>query len=175
MLKKYLRIIVLISIAAALYFIFGGTSSAPTASAGVNKSSCGSLANTKLPFILVLDSGDSLIESINQCAKDAKLVGASISGLGQLQNPILADAHRPTQTKFDGYYELASLNGNIASHEGNYYTHLHAVLGDDSFRSIAGHVNAATVGLTVEVTITPLTGSLNRAINPETGFGLIVH
>ena len=77
-------------------------------SAAVNKSTCGRLANTTQPFILVLSSGDSLIESITQCSKDAKLMGASVSGLGQLHNPVLAyfssDPNaKPTLTKFSGF------------------------------------------------------------------------
>lgn len=40
-------------------------------SAAVNKSTCARLANTTQPFVLVLNSGDNLIDSITQCAKEA--------------------------------------------------------------------------------------------------------
>src|SRR3990167_2052130 len=59
----------------------------PTLSS-VNKSSCGKLAYTTHTFILVLNNNDNLISSITQCAKAAKLKGASISGLGQVHNPV---------------------------------------------------------------------------------------
>lgn len=58
--------------------------------AAVSKASCNKLADTTQPFILVLNSNDDLIESISQCAKDAQLMAASVSGLGQLHNPVLA-------------------------------------------------------------------------------------
>ena len=149
-------------------------------SASVNKSTCGRLTNTTQPFVLVLSSGDSLIESITQCAKDAKLMGALVSGLGQLHNPILAyfssDPHaKPTLTKFSGFYELASLNGNVTNNSGKYYTHLHTTLADKKFNGIAGHVNDAKVGLTAEITIVPLSAPLERTVDPKTGFGPIVN
>lgn len=149
-------------------------------SAVVNKQSCNKLANTNQPFILVLDSGDELLASVTRCAKDAKLIGASISGLGQVQNPTLAyfssnPNDKPTLTTFPGYYELAGLNGNVSVNGQSYYTHAHAVLADKKFHGIAGHVNAAKVGLTLEVTIVPFSGSVQRTVDSKTGFGPLVH
>jgi predicted DNA-binding protein with PD1-like motif len=149
-------------------------------SAAVNKSSCVRMANTTQPFILVLSNGDNLLESITQCAQDAKLMGASVSGLGQLHNPVLAyfssdPKAKPTLTKLNGYFELASLNGNITNNSGKYYTHVHATLADKKFRGIAGHINDAKVGLTAEITIVPFTAALERTVDPKTGFGFIVN
>lgn len=149
-------------------------------SAVVNKQSCGKVASTTQPFILVLDSGDDILESITRCAKDAKLIGASISGLGQVHNPTLAyftsnPNNKPTLTTFPGYYELASFNGNVSANDGKYYTHAHSVLADKQFHGIAGHVNAAKAGLTVEVTIVPFANPVERTVDPKTGFGPLVH
>lgn len=147
--------------------------------AAVDKYSCSQLMGSEKPFILVLSTDDELLSSISACAKDAKLLGASISALGQLHNPTLAyftsnPKDKPTLTQFNGYFELASLNGNVAKNKHGYYTHAHAVLADQKFSGIAGHVNNTKVGLTVEVTITPLSATLQRAVDPETGFGPIV-
>ena len=147
--------------------------------AAVDKHSCNLLIGSEKPFILVLNTDDELLQSISSCAKDAKLLGASISALGQLHNPTLAyftsnPKDKPTLTNFAGYFELASLNGNIAKNENGYYTHAHAVLADPKFNGIAGHVDNSKVGLTVEVTITPLPSTLQRAVDPETGFGPII-
>jgi predicted DNA-binding protein with PD1-like motif len=148
-------------------------------SAAVTKSTCNRLANTTQAFILVLNPGDKLIASITQCAKEAKLLGASISGVGQLQNPTLAyftsDPNaKPSLKKFNGFYELASLSGDITNNSSNYYTHLHTVLADKQFHGISGHIDNATVGLTAEITITPLSAPLKRMVNAKTGFGPII-
>jgi uncharacterized protein len=175
MIKKYLPLALAIS-------VFSLTATAQdniVSPAAVNKNSCAKFANTNQAFILVLSSGDNLIDSITQCAKDAKLTSASVSGLGQVHNPTLAyfssnPQDKPTLTTFPGYYELASLNGNITNNTNSYYTHLHAVLADKNFRGIAGHVNAATVGLTAEITIKPFLSAVQRKVDPETGFGPIM-
>lgn len=148
-------------------------------SSSVNKTTCAKV-NPHKPFILILDSGDDLIASVSQCAKDAKLAGASISGLGQVHNPTFAyfssdPKAKPSLTKFAGYYELASLNGNITNNNNEYYTHIHAVLADKKFHAIAGHVNHTNVGLTVEVTIIPMLNAVERTVDEKTGFGPIVH
>ena len=145
----------------------------------VNKSTCGKLANTTQPFILVLNSGDNLLETISLCAKEAKLTGASISGLGQVQQPTLAyfssNPHdKPSLTKLGGFYELASINGNISVNGDEYYTHAHAVLADKKFHGIAGHINSAKVGLTAEITIIPFSGPVQRTVDAKTGFGLLM-
>jgi hypothetical protein len=147
--------------------------------AAVDKNSCNKLIGSQKPFILILNPNDDLLSSVAKCAKDAELLGASISGLGQLHDPTLAyfssnPKDKPTFTQFGGYYELASLNGNVAKNENGYYTHAHVVLANKKFNGIAGHVKDAKVGLTVEVTMTPLSSTLQRAVDPKTGFGPII-
>jgi predicted DNA-binding protein with PD1-like motif len=161
--------------------IFTNVQAAETTAASVvvNKSTCGKLANTTQPFILVLNSGDELLETISLCAKEAKLVGASFSGLGQVHNPTLAyftsnPTDKPSLTTLSGYYELASINGNVSVNGDDYYTHAHAVLADKKFHGIAGHVNSAKVGLTAEITVIPFSGSVQRTVDAKTGFGPLV-
>ena len=103
--------------------------------AAVDKHSCNKLIGSQKPFILILNPNDDLLASIATCVKDANLPGASISGLGQLHNPTLAyfssnPKEKPTFTRFDGYYELASLNGNVAKNGSVYPA---------AGRGVAGH------------------------------------
>ena len=147
--------------------------------AAVDTKSCHQLIGTEKPFILILQPGDEILTSISACAKAAKLKGASISGIGQFHNPVLAyftsnPKDKPKLTKFDGYYELASLNGNIAKNENVYFTHIHAVIGNEKLTAIAGHVNTAKIGLTAEITIIPLSSALQRNVDPVSGFGPII-
>lgn len=173
-LKQQLKSLSLISLALGLSF-----NAVAANYSAVNKESCVRMKHTKQPFILVLNNGDNLVQSINKCAADAKLLAASVSALGQVHNPTLAyftnnPTDKPTLTTFDGYYELASLNGNITNNSNQYYTHVHAALADKNFQGITGHVDSAEVGLTVEVTIVPFSAPMERTVDPETGFGPIV-
>lgn len=147
--------------------------------AAVTKNNCYRMQESIAPFILVLDKGDNLIESINQCALDAKLKAASISALGQVYHPTLAyfssdPEEAPKYKTFSGVYELASLNGNISHNGSVYYTHVHGALANEHFEGITGHIAAAEVGMTVEVTILPFANSIERVVHEGTGFGPIV-
>lgn len=173
MLKKT-TLVTLLSLATALT-----TTVSYASSAVVDKTTCSRMANTTKPFILVLKPGDKVHETISQCAKDAKLPGASVSGLGQVHNPTLAyftsnPNDKPTLTTLNGYYELTSLNGNVAVADGQYYTHIHATLADKQFHGIAGHVDNATTGLTIEVTIVPFESAVERTVDAKTGFGPLI-
>jgi len=144
----------------------------------ISKANCNKLANTAHAFVLVLNSGDHLNDSISQCAKDAKLQGATVSGLGQLVDPTFAyfssDPNvKPALTKLSGVYELATVTGNISSNSGQYFTHLHGIIADEKFHGIAGHIQDAKVGLTAEITITPLSGTLKRKSDGKSGFSTL--
>jgi len=147
--------------------------------AAVNKESCYRFEKSTSPFMLVLKSGDDILSSITQCAKDAKLQAASFTGIGQLHNPTLAyftsnPQDKPMLKTFGGYYELVSLTGDVTNNKGNYYTHAHVALGDHAFQGIAGHLKSGEVGMTAEITISPLDAPLERTINANSGFGPIV-
>lgn len=143
----------------------------------VDQNSCGERINSQKPFVLILKTGEKLHDGIKKCARDAKLIGASIQGLGQFVNPIFAyygPNAQPHVMPFEGTYELISLNGNIALSQGEYYTHIHAVLGNEALEAKAGHIKETTIGATAELTITPFSKPLERQVNPETGFGPII-
>lgn len=143
----------------------------------VDQNSCSERINSSEPFVLILKTGEKLHEGIKKCARDAKLMGASIQGLGQLINPAFAyygPNAQPHVISLEGTYELISLNGNIAMSQGEYYTHIHAVLGDRTLQATAGHIKEATIGATAELTVTPFTKSLERRVDQDTGFGPIV-
>jgi uncharacterized protein len=146
----------------------------------INKSLCSQEAGNTKPFILVLDRGDELVSSISQCALEAGLNGALISGLGQVAKPELlyspgTFAGDPTIKEFSGVYELASLSGNIATSKGKYFTHVHGVLADSGYHVLAGHIKSAQVGNTVEVAITPLIGRVVRNVAADKVFGPLEH
>ena len=130
----------------------------------VNKNTCAKMVNNTKPFILVLNSGDDLLESITQCAREAKLSGASISGVGQLQDPTLAfdssnTKAKPTLHTFPGLYKLGSLNGKVAVNGDKYFTHAQVALGYKQYEGFVGRVDSAKVGKTAEITVVPVTGN----------------
>ena len=45
--------------------------------------------------------------------------------------------------------------------------HMHTALGDDNYKVIGGHLKDATVAVTAEITITPLSTKLMRIKTPS--------
>ncbi len=135
------------------------------------------IANTEKPFILALKMGENLFEGIIRCAKDVGLKSASISGLGALNDVTVAYYDLATKTYhtklFSGMYELISLHGNIATLDGQPFLHIHAALGQEDYSVVGGHIMSATVGPSAEITIVPLTETINRAYDDQTGLKLM--
>lgn len=129
------------------------------------------------PFILALKMGENLFEGIMKCAIERNIKSASLSGLGTLDDVTVAFYHldkKDYATKvFHGMYELISLNGNIALLDGKPFIHIHAALGTDTYDVVGGHIMDATVGPSVEITITPLSDTIHREYDHETGLKLI--
>jgi hypothetical protein len=146
-------------------------------SIAIKANSCAPLKNAQKPFMLVLDKGQRLIESILACANSAKLHSASFSGLGAIENPTLSyyeDSTKQYKTQtFEGSYELISLTGNITELDGKLIAHAHVALGDERYQLIAGHLNEAMVSITAEITIIPFDAPITRKLNPVFNLNLI--
>lgn len=148
----------------------------PTVSA-VDSHSCSKLKGSDKPFILALKKGDNIIEAITQCANEAQLAGASLSGVGALENPTLTYYNISTKKyqdkTFPGIYELISVNGNVTQSQGKREVHLHVALSDDQYHMIGGHLGNALVGAVAEITVTPFKGSLVKKLDKQTGLEVI--
>lgn len=148
-----------------------------TKTAIINSASGSQVAGCEQPFILALNIGENLFESIMRCAQDAKLQSASISGLGTLDDVTVAYYNLATkeyQTKlFHGMYELVSLNGNITMLDGKHFVHIHAAIGDDQYQLVGGHIMDATVGPAAEITIIPLCSPIHRQYDDQTGLKIM--
>jgi uncharacterized protein len=130
------------------------------------------------PFMLIVEKGKRLIEAIIQCADSSQINSASLYGIGALMNPELGFFDINSQAyqykKFDGFFELVSLSGNITKLDGKNVAHIHVVLSDRNYQVIAGHLKDAEVGVTAEISITPFAGTVVRRNNPEFNVNLIV-
>ena len=107
-------------------------------------------------YLIRLDKGERLAESLTQFAKETKIEGAWVNGLGGTLEATLGfydlDKQEYHWQQFDGLRELVSLTGNLAYDEdGKFVFHLHGVLADDRFQTVGGHVKDLVAGATVEL------------------------
>ena len=148
-----------------------------TQPAVIDSSSGKLVAGSEKPFILALNLGEDLFDSILRCANDANIKSASLSGLGTLDDIMLAyynlDTKQYQEKLFPGMYELISLNGNIAILEDELFVHIHASIGDENYRVFGGHVMSGIVGPACEITVTPLPGKIQRGYDDRTGLKIM--
>ena len=131
-------------------------------------------------FVVALETGDRLIESITRFAGQEGLAASEFTAIGAFGSARLA-AFDPERKEYvdipvDEQAELASLNGRITRPEGgagNPHLHVHCVLSRLNGSAIAGHLMEAEVRPTAEVFVTDSPTQLHRRVDPESGLPVI--
>ncbi len=125
-------------------------------------------------YLIRLDMGDKLAESLERFAAETKIEGAWVSGLGAALEATLGFYDLEKQEyrwrQFDGLREVVSLTGNLAyDDEGKFMFHLHGVLSDHEFQAVGGHVKDLTVGATLELFVHRAYQPTRRKLDVGTG------
>lgn len=125
---------------------------------------------------LVLKKGEELISSLTAFLKEKNITAGSISGLGAVEKVDLAYYDLPTQTYqrkiFPDIYELVNATGNAALLDGKHFPHVHVSISDREYQTFGGHLFAAVVAATVELSIMQMPFRVERAHDEETGLKL---
>lgn len=132
-----------------------------------------------LNFVIRLEKGDKVKESLLRLVKEKNIKGGFITGLGGLSwaevgfFDLTAKAY--AWTRFDEPLELLNVTGNIAWMKNEPYLHLHATISDASQYARGGHLNEAETLATVEVFIHVLDKEtkLERKSDKMTGLNLL--
>lgn len=143
----------------------------------VSTKTCEKMVNPTKPFILVVDKGENVIDALLHCAHTMNIKAASLSGLGATGDVSVAFYHLDTKEyaikEFTGDFELVSLTGNIAKHEGKPVVHIHAAMGNEDYSLFGGHIMKMIVSVTAEITVIPLDGEIERQYAPDIGLNLM--
>lgn len=133
---------------------------------------------TETGFIMVLDIGDEVIDSLKKLAAAERIGVASLTGIGAVRDSVLGyidlEQKHYLRREFPGSMELVSLTGNMALLNDEPFAHCHAVLGDREMRVFGGHLFQATVSLTVEIFLRVYEGQIARRFDANSGANLIV-
>ena len=131
-------------------------------------------------FVVALETGDRLIESITRFAADEGLAASEFTAIGALASARLAyfdwESKGYTDIPVEEQVEIASLNGRITrpeGGEGDPHLHVHCVLSRQDGSAIGGHLMEAEVRPTAEVFISDSGGELHRRTDPESGLAVI--
>ena len=127
-------------------------------------------------FVLRLESGDDILQSIRQFATTKRLGASLLEGIGSLSKVKLG--HYDFKTKqykyetFEDDLEILNLSGNIANMNREPLPHVHVTLGRRDFSVIGGHLDEGSSANMVEIGIWKLPGKLLKA--KDEGIGLNV-
>jgi predicted DNA-binding protein with PD1-like motif len=131
-------------------------------------------------FVVALERGDRLVESIAGFAAAEGLAASEFTAIGALESATLAffdpESREYAEIPVDEQVEIASLNGRITrpeGGEGNPHLHVHCVLGRADGSAVAGHLIEARVRPTAEVLITDSPTELHRRTDPDSGLQVI--
>lgn len=129
-------------------------------------------------YVLVLQKGESLTESLEAFMDAVPLSAMWVQGLGALTDVTLGFYDLEAKTyqwqDFSGTFELTGLQGNaVRQPDGTVRLHLHATLADATYRTFGGHIRQALVGGTCELLVTPVRAALVREHDAAVGLELL--
>ena len=138
-------------------------------------------------YVVVLETGEPLIGSLTQFAREERLSASEFTGIGAVAAAKLAifnwEKKGYDELPVDQQAELLSLNGRITLPEGadvaapdfdqGPHFHVHCVLGRRDGTTIGGHLMEAEIRPTCEVFVTESPGHLTRRTDPESGLPVI--
>jgi predicted DNA-binding protein with PD1-like motif len=128
-------------------------------------------------FVVVLDTGEEVLECLLEFAQEHRLSAAEFSGLGALSDCVLGyfDWQKKDYARIvvDEQVEVLNLTGNVALSEGEPKLHPHIVIGKADGSAHGGHLLAGHVRPTLEVIVTESPAHLQRRSDPATGLALL--
>jgi uncharacterized protein len=129
-------------------------------------------------FVIVLETGDELAETLKAFAIEQKLASASFKAIGALSSVRLGWLNWETKqyepsVALDEQVELLSLIGDVALNGTEPQVHAHAVVGKRDGTAHGGHLLQAHVRPTCEVVLTESPAHLQKEFDPAAGIALI--
>lgn len=127
-------------------------------------------------FIVRLEKGEEIINSLKEICKNEKIELAEVTGIGasdKVEIGVFNVNTKEYKTKiFDGMFEITSLVGSVCTKEDEPYLHLHINFGDEDGLVKGGHLVSSRISATCEIIISEIDGKVERKFNNEIGLNL---
>jgi predicted DNA-binding protein with PD1-like motif len=129
-------------------------------------------------YVLVLETGEEAVGSIQGFARDHAVGAAQITGIGAFSDAVLGffdwETKEYRKIPVREQVEVVSLLGDVAiGPDGKPSLHPHVVLGRSDGSALGGHLMEAHVRPTLEVVITQSPKHLHKRKDKESGLALI--
>lgn len=128
-------------------------------------------------FVVVLATGDEVVQVLTGFAKQQRLSASHCTAIGAFSRAVVAYFDWSTKhyrhIPIDEQVEVLSLVGDITQGPDGPKLHAHVVLGKSDATAHGGHLIEAVVRPTLEVVLTELPRPLHRSVDQESGLALI--
>jgi len=128
-------------------------------------------------YIIRLDEGDKIIESLRSLCEQDKIGAGVLNGLGTVGEAELGwfdrEARDYRTVRVTEPCEIVSLHGNVTILDGRPSVHCHIALGDREFRVRGGHLREAVVSETAEIVLTRFFEEIGRTKDKRRGLYLL--
>ena len=129
---------------------------------------------TRYGFVLRLDPGEEILETLATFARRERLACGAISGLGAVGEVELGFFVRSdgsyVRRSFAGEHEILSLTGNLSALAGEPFPHCHIVIAGEDLAARGGHLFRGVVTVTCEIQLFTDPGTLERVSVPGQAF-----
>lgn len=124
-------------------------------------------------YTLRLEIGEDICAAISGFCCEQNVLFGEISGIGAVKSATVG-LFDPADKQYHkkelaGPLEMTSLLGSVTEKDGQPYLHLHATFSDAQCRCFGGHLNSAVIGVTGEIFLRAINGTMGRRLNPDTG------
>jgi uncharacterized protein len=127
-------------------------------------------------YIIRMDKGDEIIETLKSFCKDQNIKLGSVIGLGAVDRLTIGLFETGIKTyhstEITGDYEITSFNANISTMKGDVYLHAHICVSDKEYKTFGGHLNKAFISATGEFIVESIDGEVDREFSEEIGLNL---
>lgn len=129
-------------------------------------------------WLVRLQKGDLLMESLAEIAKKENMAGAWVMGLGAAKGVELGyydlEKQKYQWKKLNQTLEITSLQGNIGWEGGEPAIHIHGSFSDENMQAFGGHVKELEAAGTVEMLLHRwYSDKIQRKPDEETGLKLL--
>lgn len=118
-------------------------------------------------YILKIEKGEKVIETITNFCNSEEIQNATFTGIGAVEwlscGYYALEEQKYYFTEYDQLVEVASLTGNVTLKDQKPFVHMHGVFTDTTNTALGGHVEEMRVGVVLEVVLTPLSSTIERA------------
>jgi hypothetical protein len=127
--------------------------------------------------VLVFETGDEVVSTLSQFAKDQGIAGAHFTAIGAFSDATTGyyDWQKKDylRTPINEQVEVVSLVGDIALDNGDPKVHAHVVVGKRNGTAMGGHLLEAHVRPTLELVLQDSGQAWKRKFDSESGLALI--